>query len=135
MVQQKQQDWGRNMSIRNDKLFGTLLSFNTKIVSDFAEAAKKNPMLYVKSLFCHPLPHRFCELLSNFCIDKELHMIARRKLILEEQRWRITMESKKIHETRMHQTKMMLIITMKYQNGLKMSFRGKHMELEGSYTI
>jgi len=72
--------------IRKEKEFSHLLSFATRLMDSFAAAAEENPLLYVESLFRHPLPHRFCELTTNHYVNEELRMIAERELLLEEHR-------------------------------------------------
>lgn len=73
-------------SIRNDKDFSHLLSFSVRVMTSFAECAKANPLLYVESLFRHPVPHRFCEQMMNHYVNEELRMIAEREILLEEER-------------------------------------------------
>jgi timeless len=73
-------------SIRRDKDYVTLLAFAAGIVHDFAQAAERNPVLFVEALFKHPVPHRFCEYSANLYVTEELRMIAERELLLEEQR-------------------------------------------------
>mmetsp|Transcript_15769 Transcript_15769/g.23211 ORF Transcript_15769/g.23211 Transcript_15769/m.23211 type:complete len:995 (-) Transcript_15769:952-3936(-) len=72
--------------IRREKEFSHLLSFATRLMDSFAAAAERNPLLYVESLFRHPLPHRFCDFTTNHYVNEELRMIAERELLLEEHR-------------------------------------------------
>jgi timeless len=59
-------------TIRDDKDFSHLLSFSVTVMTSFAECAKSNPLLYVESLFRHPVPHRFCEQMMNHYVNEEL---------------------------------------------------------------
>lgn len=72
-------------SIRKEKDYATTLQFAVKIVNNFANATKANPMLFVEAMFRHPVPHRFCELATNMYVSEELRMISERELLMEEQ--------------------------------------------------
>ena len=73
-------------SIRKEKDFSDLLSFGARLMTNFGALAKANPLLYVESLFRHPVPHRFCEQTTNNYVNEELRMIAERELLMEEHR-------------------------------------------------
>ena len=72
-------------SIRKDKDYASLLQFATTIVHDFAVAAQANPMLFVEALFKHPLPHRYCESVTNMYVTEDLRMMVERDLLLQQQ--------------------------------------------------
>jgi len=73
--------------IRNDKSYATTLSWAAGVIHNFATAATTvNPLLFVESLFKHPVPQRFCEMSANLYVSEELRMIAERELLLEVQR-------------------------------------------------
>jgi len=74
-----------DMAIRKDKDYATLLQFSTKIVHNFAVAAQANPMLFVEALFKHPLPHRYCESVTNMYVTEDLRMLVERDLLLQQQ--------------------------------------------------
>lgn len=76
--------------IRNDKAYATTLSWAAGLVHNFATLASNvNPVLYIETLFKHPVPHRFCELSTNLYVNEELRMIAERELLLEARRLEI----------------------------------------------
>lgn len=72
-------------TIRDKDDFEALLRFAASFMKRFARASEENPMLYVETLFKHPIPHRFCELSTNMYVNEELRMIAVRDLLLEDQ--------------------------------------------------
>ena len=76
-------------SVRNDKAYATTLSWAAGVIHNFASTASDNPVLYLETLFKHPVPHRFCELSANMYVNEELRMIAERELLLEMQRQEI----------------------------------------------
>jgi timeless len=75
-----------DMVIRKDKEYATLLQFASTIVYNFAAATQANPMLFVEALFKHPLPHRFCDSVTNMYVTDDLRMMAERDMLLQQQR-------------------------------------------------
>lgn len=71
--------------VRKDKSYEALVQFCTNLMYNFWSAADSNPLLYVECLFRHPIPHRFCESLTNTYVDEEMRMMALRDLLREEQ--------------------------------------------------
>ena len=74
-----------NPNIRDDKSYRSLINFGSTLIRHFAKTCEKNPMLFVETLFRHPVPHRYCEMLSNNYLSEELKMIAEREILLEQQ--------------------------------------------------
>jgi timeless len=74
-----------DLSIRREKSFEPLLQFSTNLMYNFWSAADANPMLYVECLFRHPVPHRFCESVTNMYVSDELRMLAEREILREDQ--------------------------------------------------
>ena len=72
-------------TIAKDADYTTTLSFAATTVYKFAQMAAENPLLYVEALLPHPIPHRFCELLTNHYVNEELRLLADRELLLEGQ--------------------------------------------------
>ena len=72
-------------SLRKDKDYASLLQFASTIVLDFAAAAQANPVLFVEALFKHPLPHRFCESVTNMYVTEDIRMMVERDLLLRTQ--------------------------------------------------
>jgi timeless len=71
---------------KKEKEHASLLAFGANVITKFADAAARNPTLYVECLFRHNPFHRFCELSTHLYVNEELRMIAERELLLEEHR-------------------------------------------------
>lgn len=63
-----------------------LLTFATGLIRHFDICTQKNPMLFVETLFRHPLPLRFCEASFNLYVTDEMRMIAERDALLERRK-------------------------------------------------
>lgn len=74
-----------DQSLRHDRDFRSLLGFAATFVRHYARTCEQNPMLYVETLFRHPMPHRYCEKLANNYVSEELKMIAERDILLGQQ--------------------------------------------------
>jgi hypothetical protein len=72
-------------TIAKDSDYTTTLSFAANTVYKFAQMAAETPLLYVEAVLPHPVPHRFCELLTNHYVNEELRLLADRELLLEGQ--------------------------------------------------
>ncbi|GAX10196.1 timeless [Fistulifera solaris] len=71
--------------VYKDKDFTPVLNFCVTTVGNFAKLASENPLLFVEALFRHPLPHKFCDHVTNMYVTEELRMLADRELLLERQ--------------------------------------------------
>jgi timeless len=71
--------------VYKDKDFTPVLNFCATTVANFAKLASENPLLFVEALFKHPLPHKFCDHVTNMYVTEELRMLADRQLLLERQ--------------------------------------------------
>jgi timeless len=69
-----------------DKSLATATQFALRIVTRFAQACQANPLMVVEALVKHPMPHRYCEQVTNHYVTEELRMLAERDALLEEQR-------------------------------------------------
>lgn len=72
-------------SIYKDKDFAPVLNFCFTTIENFAKLASENPLLFVEALFRHPVPHKFCDHVTNLYVTEELRMLADRELLLERQ--------------------------------------------------
>lgn len=73
-------------NIAGDQSFDTILRFSSTVVRHYARASERNPLLHVEALFCHNLPHNFCELSSDLYVPEELKMIVERDMLIEQSR-------------------------------------------------
>jgi hypothetical protein len=72
-------------TIRSNKDFAQLRQFSGTMVRHFAEAAHKNPLLFLEMLFKHNSPTNgvpdFCERITNLNADEDLRMIVTRTFL------------------------------------------------------
>jgi timeless len=73
-------------NLRNKVEEEFLLTFATGLIRHYVAFAERNPMLYVETLFRHPLPLRFCESSFNMYVTDEMRMIAERDALLEKRK-------------------------------------------------